>query len=168
MIRNYNGVHFTENQQYDALIALLENSKKTRSYPIFSIENVLNNEWLLLFLLNQKKYIETTRQKNVHWNIMYSLTKRWNNFIEWVFFSKSGFIYTIKMIFIIFILPILFMSGFDIIKKELSNIISTEININFSIFFLVIWLIYIIHLMRKNRKRLWKKFIIFKKKFNLN
>ena len=168
MITNYNGAHFSEAQQYDALIALLSNSKKTRNYPVFSIENVLRNEWLLLFLLNQKKYIEVTRQKNSYGNIMYSLTKRWNNFIESLFFSRSGFIYSIVMLFVIFILPLLFTTGFNIIKKEISLLIDSELNINFTLFFILIWLIYIFHLMRKNRKKREKQFIKFKKKYNLN
>ena len=168
MITNYNSANFSETQQYEALIALLSNSKKTRNNPIFSIENVLNNEWLLLFLLNQKKYIETTKYKNVHWNIMYSLTKRWNIFIEWIFYTRKGFIYSLSMFFVVFIFPLLFMTWFNTIKQEISDLINKDININFTLFFIVIWLIYILHLMRKNRKKMEKRFIWFKKEFNLN
>ena len=168
MITNYNGVHFTKLQQYNALIALLENSKKTRNFPIFSIENVLNNEWLLLFLLNQKRYIESSRQKNIHWNIMYGLTKRWNNFVESIYFSKNGFFYSIKMLFVIFVLPLLFITGIDKVEEKLPFINNTWSNSSFAIFILIIWMIYIFHLMRKNRKRKIKKFIPFKKKYNLN
>lgn len=168
MFRNYNWRNFEEIEQYNALVTLLSNSKKTKSYPIFSIENVLNDEWLLLFLLNQKKYIETSREKNPFWNIMYKLTRRWKNFIEWFFFSKTDYLFLFNINFIIFILPILLFIVIKLIDKKMGIILENNITSNINTFLIITWLILILYVFARNRWKKWNNYTLLKKKYNIN
>lgn len=168
MFRNYNWRNFNKLEQYNALVLLLSNSKKTRNYPAFPIENVLNDEWLLLFLLNQKKYIETSREKNPFWNIMYKLTRKWRNFIEWFFFSKTDYLFLIVINFIIFILPIFTYLWIKIVNKKMQIILEDNIVSNINISLIIIWLILILYIIAENRWKIWANYGKFKKKYNIN
>lgn len=167
MIKNYNWYNFSDIEIYNGLLSLLSHSKKTKRFPVFSIENILNNEWLLLFLLNQKKFIETSNEKNAFWNIMYKLTKKWNIFLEKYFFSKKNYLFLIIINFIIFILPFFLFISVNILKEKINLIFNINLEVNSNLFFLILWLFFIIYVLNKNRKNRKKIYFKFKKKYNL-
>lgn len=167
MIRNYNWYNFSEIEQYRALLALLSKSKKTRRYPVFSIENTIRNEGLLLFLINQKKYITPSRERNALWNSLYQLTRRWKNFIEWIFFSKNDYIFIVVINFVIFILPLFAYKWYKILQEKFEKQYEIILDINI-LLFIIPWLFIIMVIMIKNRQKRNKVYWVFKKKYNLN
>ena len=171
MWRYYNDEKYSEISQYEFLLKLLKKSTKKDKKTMVVISDILDDKEKdkLDFLVNEKKFLHPSEEKDNFWNSYYIITQSWKRYISMVFNELHDHKFFLVSHWVLFF-SVFFSIPIGLIVDQLILVVfNVSLQLSNYIITILFWwgFIYVFYLMKVNWKKRKEALKIFKKENNL-